>query len=260
MPFGVNALKSLIKSELWFGSPHNLNDPFESKFEINFKGGSIPPFNVMEEYYRETLEIDEAVKERIWRINSNINFFLDDIEEAIQKSIKEKIGICSFSKIYLDTKMWSHYADSHQGICLIFDKKILFESNFNISQREIDYCEFLHSVDVYFENDKIKIDKLERKRIINTKLLDWCDEKEIRYSIDFFNPNSSRSIPYDKKALKGIILGEKIEHDNVATLFHLLKDREEFIWAKTFKNHIVGKMDAHYVNPKIQQPSNQVYF
>ena len=154
MPFGVNALKTLIKNELWFGSPQNLNDPFESHFEIEFKGGDLPTYEILTKYYEEELQISNALKDKLMYCSIDINYFLKDIKEAILKSLKEKSGICSFSKSYLNTKMWSHYADSHKGICLIFDKKILLNnfknSNLNILETEINYDEFLHSIEISF--------------------------------------------------------------------------------------------------------------
>jgi len=266
VPFGVNTLKCLIKNELWFGSPHNLNDPFESKFDINFIGGDLPTSDALIDFYQNDLLINTAVKEKIIRLGIDVNFILRDITECLQKSIKEKFGICSFSKSYLDTRMWSHYAESHSGICLIFDKEILYNSfsknsfGYHILESDIIYSEFPHSINISFVNNKVCVNDFDREKIINSKLLDWQDEKEIRYSIEFFNPNSPRAIPFNPEALQGIILGEKIDHDNAGTLVHLLKNNKDFIWAKAFMNYTIGKMDSYYIKPTIQQPSNQVIF
>lgn len=263
MPFGVNSLKTLIKNELWFGSPQNLNDPFESHFEIDFKGGELPNNETLTKYYQEELQINNAITDKLFYCSLDINYFLKDVKEAILKSLKDKTGICSFSKSYLNTKMWSHYADSHKGICLIFDKKILLKNfknaNLKILETEIEYCDFLYSIDVSFNQDKVIIDNLDRQKIINSKLKDWCDEKEIRFSIDFFNSNHYRNIPFDKKALKGIIFGENTEIDTKNTLGHLFRGRKDFIWAEAYKNYIIGKMDVKYIHPNSNKYSNNIF-
>jgi len=263
MPFGVNALKTLIKNELWFGSPQNLNDPFESHFEINFKGGELPSNDVLTKYYKEELQNKNAIIDKVLYCSLDTNYFLKDVKEAILKSLKDKTGICSFSKSYLNTKMWSHYADSHKGICLIFDRKLLEENfktaNLKIIETEIEYCDSLHSIEVSFNNNKILINNLDRHKIITTKLNDWVEESEIRFSIDFFNSNHYRNIPFDKKALKGIIFGENTEIDTKNTLGHLFRERKGFIWAEAYKNYIIGKMDVKYIHPNSNKYSNNIF-
>lgn len=46
-------------------------------------------------------------------------------------------------------------------------------------------------------------------------------------SIEFHNKNSTRLLPYNTESLKGIIVGEKTERDDVATLYHLLKENKD---------------------------------
>lgn len=131
VPFNINTLKSLIKNELWFGKPINLNDPFECDFKLTFCG-ELTNDEFLKNYYLNTLDIHDALIERIARNKTNINFLLDDIRTSILKNTIENVGICSFSKTYSDVKMWAHYADSHKGICMVFDKNILLNSFQNV--------------------------------------------------------------------------------------------------------------------------------
>lgn len=252
MPFGVNALKSLIKNELWFGSPHNLNDPFESKFKINHEG-TLPNDNFLIEYYKETLSINEAIIERLNRNKANIKFLIEDIEEAIQTTIRNRVGICSFSKRNDDVRMWAHYADSHNGICLIFDKEKLLESfrnHVSVNELFVSYKKELPSIDIIFEENNIIKRNLDFKEITKRKLKSWKYEEEIRYAILSHNDNPRRNIPFEKDALIGVILGHGIQRDDVSTLFHLFNSRENFLWAKTVKNHQTAKMDIIDFKPR----------
>lgn len=260
MPFNVNTLKALIKGELWFGKPHNLNDPFESKFNLIFEG-QLPDDNFLKDYYIKELGINHALIERIQRNKINVNFLLRDIEKSTQNKIMSDVGICSFSLIYNDTKMWSHYADSHKGICLVFDRGILDASlGININHQAIEYCKELPEVKVIAKKSQLRLKGDNLQRIINCKLTEWESEQELRYSTRFYNSNARRAIPYDQKALQGIIFGENINNDDAGTLFHLLHKNKEIFWAKATKDFGSGKMDIIYTNPLIHNGYNNVVF
>jgi len=258
MPFSLNALKTLIKKELWFGKPNILNDPFECHFKLEFTG-ELPNDDYLKNYYKDTLKINHAIPERIHRNKSNVDFLLKDIEGSLHERIISDIGICSFTKKNNDTKMWSQYANSHKGICLVFDNnELLSSSNFlSATATEIDYVKNLPKVDVVSDISNLYLEGDDLIKISNSKLIDWDDEKEIRYMIRFHNVNALRSIPFNVKALKGIIFGEKMDNDDVGTIYHLLKD-EDIFWAKAIKNIEKGKMDIIYTNPKIHNGYNTV--
>lgn len=44
-------------------------------------------------------------------------YFQKEIVDSI-KNAKMKVKICSLSKTYQEVLLWSHYADSHKGICI----------------------------------------------------------------------------------------------------------------------------------------------
>lgn len=63
----------------------------------------------------------------IYFINNNYNkkyfaldFFMNYINR-LEELLFPDVRISSFSEIYHNTLMWSHYADNHKGICLIFN-------------------------------------------------------------------------------------------------------------------------------------------
>ncbi|KDN54419.1 DUF2971 domain-containing protein [Flavobacterium seoulense] len=259
VPFNLNTLKSLIKNELWFGKPINLNDPFECDFKLKFSG-VLPNDNFLKKYYIEKLEIRDAIIERIARNKVNIDFFLEDIRSAILKSAIDNVGICSFSKNYNDIKMWAHYADSHKGICMVFDKDLLIGSLQNVKLEEVKYLNNLIEIEIVgFENDiQLSVPKIDD--IVNLKNSCWEIEDELRLFINFFNKNSRRLFPYNPKSLKGIIIGQKMESDDVATLYHLLKDNKDMFWAKSVKKLNSFNLDFVYTYPSIHSTYNYVTY
>jgi hypothetical protein len=259
VPFNINTLKSLIKNELWFGNPINLNDPFECDFKLRFSG-ELPNDDFLKKYYSEQLKIEDAIIERIARNKTNINFLLEDIRKAILKSTIENFGICSFSKSYNDVKMWAHYADSHKGMCMIFEKDLLINSFQGVKLEEIKYINDLIDVEIIGSNNNIQISNLDFDEILNLKNSCWEIENELRLSIKFFNKNSRRLLKYNRESLKGIIIGKKMEHDNVATLCHLLKDNKDIFWAKSIKKLNSFDLDFVYTNPTIHPVNNSVTY
>jgi hypothetical protein len=260
VPFNTNTLKLLIKGELWFGKPYNLNDPFESQFKMSFEG-VMPNDDFLNKYYLNELKIEDALIERINRNKENVNFFLNDIYDSIQKRIFNQVGICSFSTVYNDIKMWSYYADDHKGLCLVFDRDLLRESiGSSIKESQICYENELPVVKVIGDTNNIELEGDDLIKIVNTKLREWDGEKEIRYSLKFYNPDTRRLLPFDKRSLKGIIFGQKIDPDNAGTIFHLLHEDKELLWAKALKDLDKSKMDVHYTSPSIHNGYNFVTF
>lgn len=259
VPFNINTLKSLIKKELWFGRPINLNDPFECDFKLTFSG-ELPDDDFLKNYYLDNLNIHDALIERIARNKTNINFLLDDIRTSILKNTIENIGICSFSETYRDVKMWAHYADSHKGICMVFDKNILLNSFENVKLEEVKYLKDLIEIEVIASKNDIQLSSVNIQDIINLKNSCWEIENELRMSIKFHNKNSTRLLPYNIESLKGIIVGEKTEKDDVATLYHLLKENKNLFWAKSSKRLNSFNLDFNYIRPSIHQFYNYVTF
>ena len=258
MPITENTLKLLIKKELWFGMPNILNDPFECHFSMEFIG-ELPNDEYLKEYYKNELEIDTAIIERIQRNKTNVDFLLKDIEASIHNKVMTDIGICSFTKKYNDIKMWSHYANSHKGICLVFDKvQLMNSSNFlGINESEIEYVKVLPKVEVFSDRNKIVLKGDDLLRIITSKLNNWFDEEEIRYTLRLFNKYARRSIPFDPLALKAVIFGEKIDFEDAGTIYHLLKN-ENIDWYKSVKNTKRGVMDMFHTHPQIHNGYNTV--
>ena len=102
-------------------------------------------------------------------------YYTDDIDRRLQEKIRNKkleYKICSLSKKYDNTLMWSHYANSHKGIVLGVDIK-----NKN-KLKKVDYVE-----DLVLDSSNVAKSTRETdvaKTILSKKLTPWEYEEEVR--------------------------------------------------------------------------------
>lgn len=162
-PFSLNTLKLLVKRELWLGYPYNLNDPFEGECILKYNG-QLPNDNFLEKFYKNELSFSLLfIQERIKEIKKNANEFERDLSFYLKERLKSD-GVSSFSLVPDDIKMWSYYADSHKGICLIFDKTQLFDSiksHFKkIKISKIKYRSSLPIVNAKFEKGRMHLKQI----------------------------------------------------------------------------------------------------
>lgn len=259
VPFNSNSLKNLINGELWFGKPKNQNDPFEGEFVI--------------EEFSEKLSKEKKLKiiKQMFP-NDNINYlkekydndlndkeFFMDYSDYMKKLIKDYFGICCFSNTYKEILLWTHYSDSHRGMCLIFVKEKLNESLTN-NDSKIDGNNTIYSLNV----PRIKVELHENgfplikgyDQLI-FKYKNFIYENEFRY-IKFFDPifSEERNIKIDNSALAGIIFGESMPNDNKRTIVNLLKSIPSYSNVKIYvstKNIVTRSIRIELVHK--QHPS-----
>lgn len=160
----LNSIKLLSEECLWVANYASLNDPFEY---IN----------------RPNWHLSKDSKELILGANEKVK-----IKREVEAEIKE-LGVTSYctnddSKVI--PLMWSHYADGHKGMCLIFEVPRVLIGN---EIRKVEYHEYLPLIDFNQSNDKVAEAAFD---IITTKSSAWEYEKEVR-SIHRF---SNKSYPY----------------------------------------------------------------
>jgi len=127
-----------------------------------------------------------------------------------------EVGVCSLSEIVDDVLMWSHYADSHRGICLQF--KV---------EKGDDY--FDHAFPVTYAKDRpvISLPLRDQRDIIEpaflTKADFWSYEREWRLLRPDRPPGFYR---YPQRSLVGVIFGARISDEHRATICDLSQRRD----------------------------------
>ncbi len=111
-PITKYLFESLVNSELYFAPPELLNDPFDCQVDM-------------------VKALDVAMSQATGRLRARLEAFRsrDGFFEDLQKKL-EGIGVCAFSSKSGNTLMWSHYADSHEGVCLkyVFPESFIWEN------------------------------------------------------------------------------------------------------------------------------------
>lgn len=143
-----------------------------------------------------------------------------------QTIIPAKGGILSLSKKPDDILLWSHYADSHQGVCLEFDTRIS-DSPFAMA-RPVDYRDNYCSLcfDENYDSEKIT------EMVCLTKSKDWKYENEWRVI-----GSASGTIKFPAESLTGVIIGSKISQRNLKSVESWVNQRNKPVTLyKTIQN------------------------
>lgn len=230
--------KELLNSKkILFKCPTIFNDPYDCYNEL-VKFENIPaPFrtNIYDKFHGFINE-----KERIsFDINSqNISDF--ELKEFISNKalplVLSQYGITCFSKNYNNLLMWSHYAESHKGMCIGFDlEKLYFGLRDLVTESTILCVKYSRKFEPvnYFE------EKYSVLNCMRVKSHHWKYEKEIRITISPINFSKSNSIllPIEAGSINRIYFGSKMSTKNEDTLIEICK--------KKFANSRLLKMELN---------------
>lgn len=218
--------------------PDKLNDPFEGGFLIS----DIKKYQ-NKEFIDKLLRIsrnnfidDFAYDERLEKAIQDENYFFNILSEYLNRLIKNRYGITCFSRNARSLNMWSHYADSHKGVCLIFDeqklKRSVFSSRTGVNFNDVIYSRnlpFLEIIDSYDdENGPECIELPYNNRFLFNKLNSWKEEKEVRLILEHqYEIFENRDLKFDKTCLVGMIFGYRTEIDNSCTIIKLISDSNQ---------------------------------
>ena len=176
---------------LHYSHPSDFNDPYDCKFLLKKK--------------KQHIYIERVATDKIRLVPIDMN----ELQKIIQEEIND-IEVCSFSKDGLQMQMWSHYADSHKGLCLVFDDELLLERQ-HCDAREVIYQdEQAENEDIFSETPTEDI-----IRFIYTKKSSWAYEQEVRFIHRPEPEYNNGNYPYNKQALKAIYFGINCTPDNI---------------------------------------------
>jgi hypothetical protein len=97
-------LRTISEGQIWFSSLSQFNDPFEARVSVDMDG-------------------DDGAWRREFGVPRPTNLKIDELVRELEQGIREdadKLGMFCMSAKANDLLMWSHYADSHKGLCLGF--------------------------------------------------------------------------------------------------------------------------------------------
>ena len=96
-------VKSIVDSELWCASPETLNDPFDCQIDLrkSFANAEARATSPRKEQLLAVLNDTDLLEKWTWKLKS--------------------AGVCAFSMSSDNSLMWSHYAENHKGVCLLYE-------------------------------------------------------------------------------------------------------------------------------------------
>lgn len=234
-------LENLTKNQFHFSYPYEFNDPFDSKYNIVWRGPEKLWIQFFNRYgITDLLEIKriirDMIKRRVFR-RRTYDILLDPTREAYQELSNEVHGkisdiyprICCFTKNNSSILMWSHYSEKHEGICLSF--KSGKKGNANYLMLDSEECVLLPIT--YEEDIPPMVNLLDQYNyddlaaLLITKYSDWGYEDEYRIILWKDEIDNKKNINYRKEDLEGIIFGLK-------TKFNKAKD-------------VVSVVNEHYI-------------
>jgi Tfp pilus assembly protein PilF len=210
-PVNENTLKTLINQKLFLSQPHkHWNDPHDC--------------NIVS--WGETTQ-------QLFREKARLQAFM------IAKEGKN---------IYENTLLWSHYADSHKGICIEYEYKLNRENK----------TAYLHKVKY---QEEVQFDEVADS--FKIKAIDWQYENEVRlFHFDENNEehnNVLKSFEELGLEIKAIYFGTQCSQDNQETITRILESNQEieFYKIKTEDNSFVLKTEPKKIGNKHIFPTIQ---
>lgn len=235
------ALNLLTKGELYFSSPRDFNDPFDCWIPVF-------PSIITEEFVKKKKKEDSNFKEYILNqfnrdIASFVMFHNDpmidyDLKTRIHRESLDDNLICCFSKNFNNVIMWSHYADSNQGICLglkVRDKSKVKYLDLISEKGKVELP--IEYVNYSLDGKKkmpIPANKMEDDLIKNNSYLkakEWAYEKEVR-AIITKEEVGSKVLKLRKNSIKEFYFGINVPNKIIIETMKIIHDSKYF----NFKN------------------------
>lgn len=200
----------VCESELWFSQPKSFNDPFDTCPTFSFDSTPDERAVLFARYYGRkhpnwsSRKCKEAA--RLLADNSvvdhNSQEAIQNIQEKHTELIRNKIGVLCLSTKPDNILMWSHYANDHRGICLIFDGYYEF---FALAQK-VEYPPLRRAINPFRDAPEIQM-----AASVLHKYQKWEYENEWRI-VDINKGYGSCNYP--EKSLIGLIFGASISPEN----------------------------------------------
>ncbi len=229
--------QQLISNELWFSRPTQFNDPYDCNICFAYKPPEKERKKKVVHYTFKSptpKKLESAAKKNI---NKYLKKSVSEINENqylydLSQNLINNQGLCCFSSVNDNLLMWSHYANSHKGVCVGYDVELLRQSFPNSKIASFGWVQYGKR---FPKVDFIKNELQSLNRVVRYKSIDWEYEKEIRI-MSTPGPHS-----FKPDAIKEVIFGLNTPKLQINTVMALL--------LKNFRSLSISKveiMDGEY--------------
>jgi Protein of unknown function (DUF2971) len=226
-PFDEYSIALLERSEAYFSSPSSLNDPFDCTFTylspppsaedarnwMRYSVSKIPRSHFLfGELSSRALNTAENFTD------TTASIFMKMACESMEATIRNESSVYCLSTTNDSTLMFSHYAQSHKGICIEFN----FTNEFRLGDPEaVSYFSTPPVVDFWGED---RFDgNLLVERSVYAKSVEWEYENEWR----IFNFSKGAGIrTFDPRCVSRVIVGCNAGDDTKKRVIEISKNRQ----------------------------------
>jgi hypothetical protein len=205
----------LLRGELWFAKPEDLNDP--SEFRILTRG----PLD-RRDAIEVALEYQSAAAPHLVRDTQDWEDWVKNVSESLLRAQlrgsrveqsyfgESPVGVFCLCEKPNDVRMWSHYANSHSGVCIgLSSQRIQTESRI----AKVEYCDSMPTVplkNVLQGGPAAFLTFLCKSRV-------WVHEDEWRC----FNVSGAKIFPAD--IVKTVIFGSRMPDAERVKLMSIIR-------------------------------------
>lgn len=194
--------KTLVSNSIYFPSPDQFNDPFDCAVPLSLEGTE----DEWRKYILKNMKRlmpNLSPTERLEKANRIIRSgAVEKLDPAISTRTVKHAGVYCLSAVNDDILMWSHYADSHKGVCLGFRAGPM-DMFFRRSQK-VKYSK-QYPITRVFDSDEQRMETA-----ILTKSKHWEYEQEYR----IIETEGFGEYSYPGELLVSVILGCNISEQN----------------------------------------------
>jgi hypothetical protein len=215
---GMN--KILLKQSLKFSDPTTYNDPFDCNEKLlNIAYTDELVDQTIAKIGKGLSRQQRRYLKRNWSNSANIN--------KIMRDVRKEYKLTCFSETNNEVIMWSHYAESHSGMCIGFNFPYLYENKFILCS--VKYLDEILPLDAQTDTLRIILYWL------TTKSIAWSFEKEIRAITKAQTVNDHEFLAFDSKYIKEIVFGCRVSSQQINEAIHRLKQNNFDIEKILFK-------------------------
>lgn len=217
-------LDNVIKSgKCWFSRPSDFNDPFDCNLDVSIGNcdgeimnnlGKSSMLQLLKEELSNRSSEEKGAGERILSKPSLVKKIINEVHKYY---INQNIGVYCLSEDPVNILMWSHYANSHKGICLEFDIKRggFFYNNL----LPVQYRKYYPKFELSDYQDEENMMFAMHQQAICTKSVLWKYEKEWRViADDIFGYKK-----FDKQDITKVLFGAKTSDDDKKRILSLFE-------------------------------------
>ena len=225
-------IENLANNQLYFQRPDEYNDPFDSVIRYYSESTEEAHINKIMNHINKVMKLSRCTREQV----------IEDLEDSIKNGLFRREGnllraeyygkdfplplACCFSGRNDNVLMWSHYADQHKGICLIFKTRMIIGvPHLTINSKALALNQMNYDKKapnpINLHNQIEEMAKL--SEFLLTKSSDWRYECEYR----MFLPEETKKVnlnSFEKEELEGIIFGVRVNINDVNIIYGTIKN------------------------------------